>query len=237
MKKAFSSRRRRVEVACCGAVCLLLAAGGAWAVRRGHTEPPKPAAAAAAGPAAVLDALPKTVGNSPVDGEIGKWAAKARAAVRDDRSWVNLGDALMQKVRESADFRYHGHAEAAYRQALALDDRNADAMAGLAWVHGGRHQFSESIEWARKAIALDGRNSAAYGILGDAQVERGEYDAAFVSYQKMLDIRPDIASYSRGAHLLFLTGDARKGMWLMAKAVRAGGPYAETPPGAAPSSR
>ncbi len=43
----------------------------------------------------------------------------------------------------------------------------------------------------------------------------------------MLDIRPDISSYSRGAHLLFLTGDTRKATWLMAKAIRAGSPYAE----------
>lgn len=43
----------------------------------------------------------------------------------------------------------------------------------------------------------------------------------------MLDIRPDISSYSRGAHLLYLTGNTRKGLWLMGKAVGAGAPFAE----------
>ena len=41
----------------------------------------------------------------------------------------------------------------------------------------------------------------AYGLLGDAAVEMGDYEAAFKHYQKMLDIRPDLSSYSRGAHL------------------------------------
>ena len=43
--------------------------------------------------------------------------------------------------------------------------------------------------------------------LGYAAVEMGDYEAAFTHYQRMLDIRPDLASYARGAHLLFLTGD------------------------------
>ena len=47
------------------------------------------------------------------------------------------------------------------------------------------------------------------------------------SYQQMLDIRPDISSYSRGAHLLWLTGDKRKATWLMYKAILTGAPYAE----------
>ena len=101
------------------------------------------------------------------------------------------------------------------------------ALNGMAWVNGGRHEFEQSIEWANKALAVNPKDNDAYGLIGDADVEMGNYDAAYTHYQQMMDIRPDTSSYSRGAHLLWLTGDTRKAMWLMAKAIKAGGPYAE----------
>ena len=176
---------------------------------------------------AILAAVPKPSGTSLTDKAIAKSLEKLNEDARSDKYWVNLGDALMQHVRETTDYAYYAHAERAYNQALIFNPRNADALTGLAWVNGGRHNFPESIRWANQAIALDPKNNAAFGILGDADVELGDYDAAYKHYQQMLDIRPDLSSYSRGAHLLFLTGDTRKGMWLMAKAIKAGGPFAE----------
>ncbi len=161
------------------------------------------------------------------DAEIAKWEARVKANVNEDASWVNLGDALMQKARETADAGYYTLAEEAYNKALKIKPHSDTAMTGLAWVNGGRHEFEKSIDWAQKAIALDPKNNLAYGIVGDAQVEMGNYDDAFTSYQKMLDIRPDISSYSRGAHLLNITGNTLKANWLMTKAIQMGGPYAE----------
>jgi tetratricopeptide (TPR) repeat protein len=90
-----------------------------------------------------------------------------------------------------------------------------------------RHEFEASVEWANKALARDPKNNMAYGLLGDAAVEMGDYEKAMDHYQAMLDIRPDISSYSRGAHLLFLTGDINRANLLMLKAVRSGAPFAE----------
>jgi len=156
--------------------------------------------------------------------------AKAEAATKEkpgDVTWTRLGDAFMQKGRETADVTYYSRAEAAYRKALAANPRSIGALVGMAWVNGGRHEFERSVEWAKKALALDPDRPDAYGLLGDAAVEMGDYDGAFAQYQKMLDLRPDISSYSRGAHLLFLAGDIRKATLLMTKAIGTGGPYAE----------
>jgi tetratricopeptide (TPR) repeat protein len=97
----------------------------------------------------------------------------------------------------------------------------------MAWVCGGRHEFAASSEWARKALALDPKQHAAYGLLGDAAMETGDYEAAFEHLQKMLALRPDVSSYSRAARLMYLTGDTRKATWLMRKAIAAGAPHAE----------
>ncbi len=189
-------------------------------------------AAASAAPApptaeAVLASIPAPGSVSATDKAIAKWMGKARANPADDKAWVSLGDALMQKPRETADYHYYGYAELAYTRALAQNSRSADALTGMAWVTSDRHQFDQSMDWANKAIALEPRNNMAYGLIGDANMELGQYNEAFTAYQKMLDIRPDTSSYSRGAHLLYLTGNPRKATWLMAKAIKTGAPYAE----------
>ena len=152
---------------------------------------------------------------------------KARGKPHRAIAWVDLGDALAQKLRDSANLKYYDYAEMAYRQALQLDPRSVDAMNGMAWVVGGRHVFDQSIEWANRALKIDPRNAPARGIIGDAALELGDYDRAFDEYQKMMDLRPDLSSWSRGAWLLWLTGNPSKAQWLMQKAIKAGAPYAE----------
>src|ERR1700733_9316984 len=160
------------------------------------------------------------------DGEINK-ASEAAKLHPTDAAWSRLGDALMQKARETMDLSYYGRAEAAYRQSLALNLNYANALVGIAWVLSGRHEFEQSSDWANKAVKVEPNRADAYGLLGDAATEMGDYDSAFEHYQKMLDLKPDIASYSRAAHLLFITGGFKKATLLMSKAIGAGGPYPE----------
>ncbi|MBV9850959.1 MAG: tetratricopeptide repeat protein [Armatimonadetes bacterium] len=216
----------RIVIVC---LALGLAAMAAWAFRKEGPRAPAGAAshAAAASSADVLDSLPATSGKTLSDQAVAHWVERARQAPDDDKAWSNLGDALMQKARETADVAYYGHAERAYQQALVVNPRSVPALNGMAWVNGGRHEFEKSLDWAGRAAALDPQDNAAYGLMGDADVEMGNYDQAYAHYQQMLDVRPDISSYSRGAHLLWLTGDTRKALWLMMKAVKTGAPYAE----------
>jgi tetratricopeptide (TPR) repeat protein len=178
-------------------------------------------------PAEILNRIPDPGVEAASAREITRWREAARKQPTNATNWVNLGDALMQRSRELVDPHFGDYAEWAYQEALRLDPKKAPAMTGMAWVTGVRHQFDASIAWAEKAVALTPKDPAPYGLIGDAQVENGDYDAAFEAYQKMLDIRPDMSSYSRGAHLLYLTGDTRKALWLMNKAIQAGSPYGE----------
>jgi tetratricopeptide (TPR) repeat protein len=162
-----------------------------------------------------------------VDRGIGHWTRRTTAAPNDPGAWTSLGDTFMQKARESAEPTYYRRAEAAYRKALEVSPRHVGALAGMAWVQGALHEFEESVAWAKKALAVDPAYQPAYGLLGDAAVETGNYDLAFEHYQKMLDLRPDLASYSRAAQLLWVTGNQRKAIWMMGKAVDAGALYAE----------
>jgi tetratricopeptide (TPR) repeat protein len=208
--------RRRLLVVCLAAIATIGALGW-WQLRSGRVLTA----------AELLSDIPSPSDPSPTDKAVTLWAARARQDPRSSLAWTNLGDVLMQKSRETMDVAYYGRAEAAFRQALAISPDNTPAITGIAWVHGSRHEFERSIEWARKALAVDPKSQDAYGLMGDAAVEMGDYEGAFKDYQRMIDIRPDLSSYSRGAHLLFLSGNTRKAIWLMEKAIAAGAPHAE----------
>lgn len=153
--------------------------------------------------------------------------ARVKAGPGMAEAWVQLGDVLAQCQRTTLDMDWVEKAEKAYQEALRLRKDGLPAMAGLAWVHGARHQFDLSILWAEKVLAADPASAPALGIVGDAAVELGDYEKAFDSYQKMMDSKPDLSSWSRGAHLLWLTGDQTRAVRLMEQAVRSGGPFAE----------
>ncbi len=141
--------------------------------------------------------------------------------------WVRLGDALLQQTRTTLDFSQYANIELVYLEARRLDPKNTHALAGLAWAAGACHRFDDSIAWARLALAQDPDLPAAHGILGDAALELGRYAEAETHYQRMLDLKPDMGSYSRAAHLLSTQGNPKRAITLMRQALRAGGETAE----------
>jgi tetratricopeptide (TPR) repeat protein len=170
--------------------------------------------------------LPPQSARLTSDGELNT-ASEAARLHPTDAAWSRLGDAFMQRARETMDLSYYARAEASYQKSLALNSRYANALTGVAWVLSGRHEFEQSIEWAKKAQSMEPNRADAYALLGDAATEMGDYDSAFEYYQKMLDLKPGIASYSRSAHLLFITGGFKKATLLMSKAIGVGGAYSE----------
>ena len=164
---------------------------------------------------------------SSVDAALNRALARTRQSPGNADAWVDLGDAWMQRSRDRLDDALFAKAEAAYREALKLESNHAKAMVGMAWVANTRHDFVSGRAWAKRALEVEPRTPDAFALLGDAAVEAGDYDEAFEHYQAGLDLRPDLASYSRAAHLLWITGDARRAQVLMRKAIAAGAPHAE----------
>jgi tetratricopeptide (TPR) repeat protein len=131
---------------------------------------------------------------------------------------------FMDRARVTGDAAWYARAEAACDRALALAPGHYDALRLRAWVYGGQHRFDEAATAARRAMALRPSDPFNYGTLGDALVEVGDYDGAAVAFQTMLDLRPDSASYARGAYLRELTGDTDGAIELMVMATAAAGP-------------
>ncbi|MBD5779555.1 tetratricopeptide repeat protein [Pelagicoccus sp. NFK12] len=153
--------------------------------------------------------------------------AMASLLLASPEDLVERGNALMQLSRDEMNPKYYKQAADLYSEALEIDPENSDAILGIAWVENSNHNFENGEAWAHKAIEINSELADAYSLLGDSQVEHGEYEEAFDNYQRSLDLRPDLASYSRAAHLVWLTGNRERGMKLMELAISAGAPHAE----------
>ncbi|MBC8040616.1 MAG: tetratricopeptide repeat protein [Opitutaceae bacterium] len=138
-------------------------------------------------------------------------------------SWVRLGDVLTERSRQILDTSLYPRIERIYLQAHKLDRTDTTSLVGLAWAAGAAHRFDDSVAWALLALKTDPELPAAYGIIGDAAVERGRYEEAALNYQRMLDLKPDLGSYSRAAHLLFLQGEITEALSIIRQALAAGG--------------
>ena len=138
-----------------------------------------------------------------------------------------LGQAYLQKARETGDPGYYPKVETLFQQALAADNGNVEALVGLGTLALSRHEFAAALDWGEQARALNPYDATALGVIGDAQVELGRYDEAGETVQAMVDLRPDLGSYSRVSYLRELMGDREGALLAMEQAAIAGSGYPE----------
>ena len=143
------------------------------------------------------------------------------------RLYAQLGWAFVQRARENADPTNYAQAQQAFDEALKQDAQDVDALLGQGSVALSLHQFEEAIGWGEKAKAANPWRAQVYGVIGDAQMELGQYESAISTVQKMVDTRPDLSSYSRVSYVRELHGDVDGAITAMKQAVQAGNPQHE----------
>lgn len=161
---------------------------------------------------------------TPADKLIGTAQTLIEKLPSDPRGFNLLAAAFMQKSRETGDFSLNNKAEEAVNRSLALSSENYDALKLRAKLLLTYHRFPEALEIAKRAQSVRPEDHDIYGALTDALVELGDYQAAVESAQKMVDLRPDTASYSRVSYLRYLHGDTEGAVTAMRAAVEAANP-------------
>lgn len=144
-----------------------------------------------------------------------------RAHPNDSRSLVLLGYAYQQRWRETADASQLPRSEAALRRASRLDPTDPLAVTGLGSLALIRHEFRKALTLGRRAHRLAPSSARPYGVVGDALIELGRYEEAFRAFERMVALRPSVASYARIAYARELLGDlsgAHRAMQLAADA-------------------
>ncbi len=153
---------------------------------------------------------------------------RLRRDPEDTAPYAQLGLALLQRVRETADASLYTQAEIAFAEALKRDPQQLDALIGQGALALARHQFTDALRWGERASAVNPYRAQVYGIIGDAQIELGRYEEATATLRKMVDTRPDLSSYSRLSYLRELHGDTAGAVEAMQRAVAAGFPPYES---------
>jgi tetratricopeptide (TPR) repeat protein len=149
--------------------------------------------------------------------------ATVRANPRSADQYVLLADAYMQKVRETGDAGYYARAGGVLRIARRIDLRDPALYTGLGTLALARHDFHAALKYGLHAQALAPEVVRPLGVIVDAQVELGRYDGAGRTLQRMLDAKPNLASYARVSYFRELHGDLAGAERAMRLAVDAGG--------------
>ncbi len=160
-----------------------------------------------------VESLPRTA--DPVE------AAQAHLArvPGDWVSWAELGIAYVDRARLTADPSWYPKAVAALARSLRIRPRdNAIALTGRAILAAAKHDFAGARRLALAARAIDPYSATTEGVLGDALVELGRYDEAFATFQRMVDLRPGVPSYTRASYAWELRGDTRRAAAALAQA-------------------
>ncbi|HUR06740.1 MAG TPA: hypothetical protein VM347_29625, partial [Nonomuraea sp.] len=145
----------------------------------------------------------------------------------DAGTYAQLASLFMQKARETGDPTYYAKAQGAVEKSLVLAPDNVLATLVMGGLQMARHDFEAALEWGEKARAMAPRSYVVYGIVGDANIELGRYDAAIEAFQTMVDLRPDLVSLSRVSYARELHGDLAGAIDAMRIAVDAGSPRSE----------
>jgi tetratricopeptide (TPR) repeat protein len=162
-------------------------------------------------------------GDEEIDREIERLQEQARSNSERAATMNRLGWAFITKARLSYDPGYYKLSE---QCALCVRSKNPDDQDALllqGHILQSLHKFKDAEPIARKLVTIRDE-SFDYGLLGDVLMEQGRLTEAIGAYQKMIDRRPDLQSYTRVAHLRWLKGDLDGAIEVMWTAVTSGGP-------------
>ena len=187
--------RRRTAVAALAAGGLLLIASAAGFATAAQDRQQ----AAAAEQAAAVDPLTASITAAQV---------RLQEVPGDWTTWAQLGSAYVEQARVTADPSFYDLSQGALEQSLALHPEGNDvALTGQGALANARHDFAAARDAAEAAVAINDYSATAWGVLVDARTQLGDYAGATAALDRMLDLRPGLASFTRASYDAELHGD------------------------------
>ncbi|MFI5212329.1 MAG: tetratricopeptide repeat protein, partial [Ignavibacteria bacterium] len=141
---------------------------------------------------------------------------------------LELASLYIQEARITGDHVYYDAAAMKLTNSvLRADSNHFEANVFKGTIYLSQHHFADALKVAEDVRELNPNNAFVYGMLVDANVELGNYEAAVAHADKMMSIRPDIRSYSRVSYLREIYGDYPGAIEAMKLAVSSGYPGEE----------
>ena len=140
----------------------------------------------------------------------------------DPATWVELAEARVRRARETAQPSHYAQAHAALDQARQVGaDASRVERARLA-ILLGEHRFVAAMDLAQSLVDERTVDPTLLGLLFDAQLELGDYDAAWTTLPRLLAVAPGTAAaLARASYLTELSGQLDVAAELMARALQA----------------
>jgi tetratricopeptide (TPR) repeat protein len=174
-------------------------------------------------PASCRLVLAQLPGSNSIDEAIAQQQALVLKGSSPQAGLERLGWTFVKKARNSFDAGFYKLAEQCAACMEARGWKGPDALLLRAHALQSLHRFAEAETVARELVSLRER-PFDYGVLGDVLIDQGKVREGAAAYQKMVDLRPDLQSYARAAHVRWLTGDLQGAIQLMNLATRAASP-------------
>lgn len=161
----------------------------------------------------------------PIDKPIDQEIARQQTLILNGSTAAleRLGWTFIKKARLSFDAGFYKLAEQCASCMEARGANASDALLLRAHALQSMHHFAEAESAARELVRLRER-PFDYGVLGDVLIDQGRVREGAAAYQKMVDLRPDLQSYARAAHVRWLIGDVDGALELMKLATAASSP-------------
>ena len=162
-------------------------------------------------------------GGGDTSAVVARLQADLRRRPDEPRLLTQLGVAYLARARETADPTYFTKAAGVLGRATRLDPGDPGTMVARGLLDLGRHEFRSALAWGTRAARANPDLPDALGIVFDAQVELGRYQAAVVTAQAMVDRKPTQGSLARVSYARELLGDPAGAVAAMVQAAAAGG--------------
>lgn len=212
-------RRRTSLILSATALSAGLVAAGIVGLARGGGE-----AGEARAEVVPIPELPELTGlgvapGAPLDEQIAALQTRLASVPGDYPAWATLGLAYVQQARITGDPAYYPRAQGALDTSLEVGrEDNFLAYAGLSALASARHDFAAAKGLAEQGLAVNGYSALLWGVLSDAELQLGNYDAARAAVDRMVGLSPDATSLARASYLAELRGDVDGATTLMQRA-------------------
>ncbi|MQY38822.1 Lipopolysaccharide assembly protein B [Streptomyces sp. RB17] len=208
---AAGRRRRAAQLMGCAALLAVALTGGAIALGADRGAVTVPAASAAVDPG--------VLGGGDLDAGIAALQAHLRSQPQDAGSWATLGLAYVEQARTKGDPARYPQADKALGRSLALVPDNDQALAGRAALAAARHDFTDALTYADRALRQNPYSERALSSRIDALVELGRYAEASKAAETADARKPGVPVFTRYAYVHELRGDVTTAHRVLAQAL------------------
>lgn len=192
--------------------------GGWWAAGRLTGD----SASAADRPLAVAASLTPTMTQASLTGEeIAVYQARVQRDPQGAADRANLAGLYLQRSRETGDFADYRRAEEMARQSIAIRvHRNPKAYRTLAASLLAQHRFVEARVAAEELVAMWPDEASHRALLGEIQLELGDYEHARRTFRWLSRHRENLAVAPRLARWAEISGQVEEEGRILREAAR-----------------